>query len=111
MSTGTNNGIQAHYNVRADKDLGTGSVAVRRIPCTCSECLKQLDIAWNTKKDKYEQSRYKENKKFMYWNVFEGLNNWQILDCLMTKKSDEQEIDEVHEMILDNYADVMAETL
>ena len=47
----------------------------------------------------------------MYWNVFEGLNNRKIVQCPMLSNSEVEAIDKVYEMILDNYADVMAEKL
>ena len=44
-------GSNAIYNVRTDPDLGFGKAAVRRIPCACDACLKQLEEPWITLKN------------------------------------------------------------
>ena len=50
-----NYGLPFHYNIREDPMLGIGYVAVRRIPCSCSACLSELDSPWNIRQDKFNQ--------------------------------------------------------
>ena len=42
LPKGAHNGLLARYNIRADKDLGVGIAAVRRIFCSCLACIFQL---------------------------------------------------------------------
>ena len=67
------NGIQCHYNFRADPALGLGYVAVRRIPCACNACVSQLKEPWLLKKDFTHQPRYMPNNK----NAFHG-QSWKL---------------------------------
>ena len=72
------NGIQYHYNFRADPALGLGHVAARRIPCMCEACINQLQKSWLPNKDFSEQPRYKPNNTdCQLWNVLGSLNNWR----------------------------------
>jgi len=46
LESGRNNGIRAHYNARADPNLGVGIIAVRRITCNCDGCMTRLARKW-----------------------------------------------------------------
>ena len=72
-----------HYNIREDTLLGIGYVAVRRIPCSCSECLSNLASPWNRSQDKYNKDLYKfENLNCVYWTVLGSDNNWKAINCI-----------------------------
>ena len=74
------NGIQHHYNFRADPMLGLGHIAVRRIPCACEACVLQLSSPWQINKSHDKQPRYKPNNtQCCLWNVLGELNNWIII--------------------------------
>ena len=61
-------GLIFHYNIISYLLLVIGYDAVRRIICSCSECLRKLSSPWNRIKDKYNQDQYKgENQNFVYW--------------------------------------------
>ena len=71
------NGIQHHYNFRADPVLGLGVVAVRRIPCACKACIDQLKEPYIINQPFHKQPRYKgDNVHCVLWNVLGELNNW-----------------------------------
>ena len=71
-------GIRHHYNLRADPALGIDYVAVRRIPCMCDACEKQLKQPWILNKPFYEQPRYiGNNVDCSLWKVLGPLNNWR----------------------------------
>ena len=78
------NGIQHHYNFRADPVLGLGFLAVRRIPCACEACIIQLKKPWKKNLPFDKQPRYKSNNKgCILWDTLGELNNWikiQIID-------------------------------
>ena len=74
------NGIQHHYNFRADPVLGPAYVAARRIPCACNGCISQLQLPWIMNKDFSDQPRYmSNNKECVLWPIMEDLNNWQLI--------------------------------
>ena len=79
-------GIQHHYNFRADPVLGPGYIAVRRIPCACKACVSQLKLPWILNKDFSEQPRYmSHNKDCVLWPIMEGLNDWLLISLTDTK--------------------------
>ena len=45
--------ISSMYNIRCDLSFWVGKVYVRRIPCSFSFCIEQLDLPW----DKNEKRR------------------------------------------------------
>ena len=81
---GDHNGIMAHYNFRFDPDLTLGFCAARRIPCSCKSCLDQLKLPWDKTKDETNQDRYKQNRTCTRWNMFQGLNDWKIIQTSAT---------------------------
>ena len=85
---GDHNGIMAHYNFRFDPDLTLGYCAARRIPCSCKSCLDQLKLPWDKAKDETKQDRYKQNRTCTRWNMFQGLNDWKIIQIYPTKSYD-----------------------
>ena len=73
-------GIQHHYNFRADPSLGHGFIASRRIPCACSSCVERLSLPWINDKPFGEQPRYEgNNDKCVLWNCLGPLNNWRLI--------------------------------
>ena len=108
----THNGIMACYNIRTDPQLGINQAAVRRIPCACEECFKQLASPWVNGLAASNQPRYKAgNQLCKWWPIFSGLNDWSIVTTNPTKRCDESEVEELQEMLLDNLATIMAETV
>ena len=35
--------VSVMYNFKSDPDMGIREIAIRRIPCACNDCLKQVD--------------------------------------------------------------------
>jgi hypothetical protein len=91
--------IGAMYNLRADPELGVGRIALRKIPCACDECQAQAKIPWEPSVGQANnQPRYKENKECALWSIFEGLNNWVIVDC--SKPTNARKEDPDHEILI-----------
>jgi hypothetical protein len=106
---GTKNGLMTRYNFRTDPNLGVGKVAIRRIPCPCASCNEQLRKAWKTNVPAKEQERYAVNESCENWPIFEGLNNWEVVNILPGgETNDEEEMEGIFTTILENIADVMA---
>ena len=76
-----------------DPDLGTGCVAVRRIPCGCKACIDQLKLPWDCKRLKNDQPRYAQNKSCTRWDIFQGVNDWDVVQITHTKDDDEKLIE------------------
>ena len=82
------NGIQHHYNFRADPALGVGFIAVRRIPCMCEGCITQLNSAWKANKHFGSQPRYSAaNQDCVLWDVLGDLNDWRLVSIVDTDSS------------------------
>ena len=85
---GNRNGISLMYNIRCDPEIGVCKAAVRRIPCACSFCIEQLDLPCEKNEKVTNQKRYSMNKQCLNWNIFEGLNDWNIIPlATQTKKT------------------------
>jgi hypothetical protein len=95
------NGLKSVYNICADPDLGLGRVAVRRILCACEACHKQLMQEWDPNVEAKEQDRYSSCTTCILWEIFEGLNDWNIVQLLPGKDNDDEEIQTIHKMVLD----------
>ena len=89
------------YNIRADPDLGLGRVALRRIPCACEACRQQLMKEWDPNVEASEQNRYSSSTTCILWDIFEGLNDWNIVQLLPGKDNDDEEIQTIHKIVLD----------
>ena len=77
------NGIQHHYNFRADPALGVGHIAVRRIPCMCAGCVSQLKHPWKRNGSFHSQPRYSPgNTTCVLWNALGELNDWQLISIV-----------------------------
>ena len=92
FKSGKRNGMNSHYNFRFHPRLGVGYCAARRIPCLCESCKQQLEKPWDNDKPRGDQDMFAENKHCVYWNLFEGLNNWRIIH-MVDKKGMENEDD------------------
>jgi hypothetical protein len=105
------------YNVRADWELGLAFVAMRRIPCACEACGEQLKQPWDAKLERKDQPRYsKGNKKCELWPIFEGLNDWHIVELSRVpaklaalEKLAQDNLFEAKDTILNGIAEDMAE--
>ena len=86
-------GIRFYYNFRADPKLPLGQIAVRRIPCACNACIQQLQKPWLPNKTFYNQPRYMGgNTQCVYWPIFQGLNDWLLID-IVDKQTNENNSD------------------
>ena len=61
------------YHSWCDPELDEGFYAMRRIPCTCSECLEQLSKPWLSNLGKTQQPRYViKPETFKYSSILRG---------------------------------------
>jgi hypothetical protein len=97
----TANGLKAMYNLRADPDLGLGRVAVQRICCACKACRHQSKLDWDPNVEASEQRRYSSSTACVLWDIFEGLNDWHIVQLVPGKDNDDEEIQTIHRIVLD----------
>ncbi len=105
---GTKNGLMTRYNFRTDPNLGVGKVAIRRIPCPCASCNNQLRKEWKANVPVKEQERYAVNESCENWPIFEGLNNWEVVNVLPGGETNDDEMEVVFSTVLENIAEVMA---
>jgi hypothetical protein len=100
----TGYGLKSMYNLRADPDLGFGRVAVQRIPCACEACLHQFNQEWDPNVEVSLQRRYASSTACILWEIFEGLNDWNIVQLLPGNDNDKEEIQTIHRIVLDTKA-------
>ena len=73
-------GIGHHYHFYCCPELGLGTVAARRIPCSCKGCYTQLIKPWEEEiKDNSKQPRFQTANNCLYREVFEKNNEWKII--------------------------------
>jgi hypothetical protein len=105
----TRNGISAMYNFRADPELGMHRVAVRRIPCACVPCIEQLERMWLPGVTPEEQPRYSRNSRCILFQIFDGLNDWQIISLSPNVNSNNDEVDEAQAYALKGIETITSE--
>ena len=89
------------YNIRYDLEFGIGKDVVRNIPCAYSFCIERLDLSWDKNEKVTNQKRYSVNKKCLNGNIFEGLNDWNIITLVIqTKNKNCEKDDETFKIIL-----------
>jgi hypothetical protein len=108
VKKGKHNGLGLMYSVRTDPDLGVSFAAICRIPCACDVCCLQLNKPWIPNNPPQEQPRYKQNKECKMWAVFEGNNDWEIVEIRPGENTANKEMEEVYATVLESIADVMA---
>ena len=97
------NGIQHHYNFRADPILGLGKIAVRRIPCSCDACVHQLSLPWELNKEFIKQPRYSSNNtERSLWPVLGELNNWILITIIDDNNDCIPEINNITKTVFKN---------
>jgi hypothetical protein len=89
-------------------DLGPGRIAARRIPCACIPCTEQLARPWLWERQPKDQPRYAINEDCELWSVFEGLNNYHILELQEKKESDNDEFLQAQKLVVDSWANSIA---
>lgn len=102
---GKNNGLRARYNIRTDPDLGLGRAALRRVPCACQSCIDQMQLPWEIGTSPENQARFRPNQTCKLYPIFEGLNDWVIVNLVKTNKTDDDQIEAAHDIILDTIAE------
>jgi hypothetical protein len=93
------------YNLCADPDLGLRRVAVQKIPCACKACRHQFNQAWDPNVEATEQRRYASSTACILWEIFEGLNDWNIIQFLPGNDNNKEEIQTIHRIVLDAKAE------
>ena len=104
-------GISAMYNICTDLDLGIRQAAMCHIPCSCKACVEQLAKPWKSGIEPEEQERYARNEKCKWWKIFEGLNDWKIVTCMLKTGADDEEIEDAQEEVLQGLATMMSESI
>ena len=108
---GIRNGISSMYNIRCNPELGVGKADVRRIPCACSFCIEQLDLPQD-KNEKDTSQKWYSTKNSLNCNIFEGLNDWNIIIlATQTKNENIKKDDEEFKTILRGVERIMNEKL
>ena len=61
---------------------------MRRIPCACTGCVKQLSKPWLPSLEKNRQPRYFiETETFKYSSILRGFNKWYITKLNLKKET------------------------
>jgi hypothetical protein len=105
-------GIHSMYNIRTDSDLRIGQAAIRRIPCACVSCLKQLSLPWTPGLLANLQPRYIQNQFCSKWNMFEGTNDWEVVTITLDlKHTEESMVELVSEVVMECTSKIMEDNV
>ena len=100
--------MRAHYEIIADHELGIGTVAVRRIPCSCVGCRHQTMQPWEKDTDPVDQPRYRNGEGCVLANVLGDFNDWKFVSVQEKKKGNRKEdFDELFQGVLEQYDTAM----
>jgi hypothetical protein len=107
---GANNGLMTRYNIWTDPNiLGVRKAAIRQIPCACASCNNQLSKPWIRNVPDIQQEQYAENRSCEKWPIFEGINNWEIIEILPGSMTNDEEMEGLFCNILENVAEVVGQ--
>ena len=83
--------MKQFYHIRCNPDLDEGFCAMRRLPCACTGCVKQLSKPWLHNLYKNLQLHYViEPETCNYSSVLHGYNKWYIAKLNKKKKQQTQ---------------------
>ena len=66
------------YHFYTCKELGVGMVALRRVPCYCVNCNKQIQLPWEDGVTAINQQRFKSIDDCFFASVVGNQNKWRI---------------------------------
>ena len=96
-----NKGILRHNHYRAYPKLGSGIVAIRRIPYSCHACTNILSLSWNSKiKEAFNHTRYGRVYKCRYSQIIICHNNCIIMH-FFHYVTEEEDYEHINRTILD----------
>ena len=93
-------GLKFTYNHRGDPDLGWYKIAIRRVPCCCSGCMKQMKMPWDPKLSAVCQPRYASSVNCQKWPMFQGSNDWRIAEIMVETEEDDEDVIELPGIIV-----------
>ena len=96
-----------HYHMRLDPKIGYRTYEIPQIPCASTLCTSILDQPCITSFTAQKKPRYQPDQYFTYWPVLFPFNSWNILK-LSHKETPIEEIDKIHQVVLDGINDNMA---
>jgi hypothetical protein len=97
--------ISYFYNFRSDPKLGPGRIPDKRVPCACSSCSQQLELDWIDNVPAENQPRYKQNKNCHLWKIFEGLNDWHLLQLREPEDSSKEGLVQSQRLVVKSWVD------
>ena len=103
--------VLSHYHYRMDPKLGKSKCAMRRIPCLCLACSNQLDLDWIPGTSPSQQPRYQMATGCKYASILGHYNKWLIMDLLPGEDTDLDELNIIHQDILNSLAHNLASTI
>jgi hypothetical protein len=59
-------------------------------------------MEWKNMVPFQEQPQYQQNQECMYWLNFQGMNDWQLVECLPTREMKDKGIDLAYTEVLVN---------
>ena len=71
-------GISVMYHIYADRRLGVGRLAVRKIPCACINCEAKLALPWVEGVPAQNQPKFSTVMNCLRSDILEGFNEWHI---------------------------------
>lgn len=96
-------GLMGNFNLRTDPELGPrqglGRAMVRRCACGCDACKVQLELRWLPGLPVEQQPRYASSRDCKYATIFEGLNDWRLVELEPKTAADAAEVNEDFQVI------------
>jgi hypothetical protein len=69
----------SRYHVYCCPELGTGRVALRRIPCACVACDNTIRLPWVVRVPPEDQPRFKTVTDCVYRKILGVRNEWDVI--------------------------------
>ena len=94
----TQNGLKEMFHFRYHPEFPVGTAAVRRIPCLCDACYKQLAEPWKTFKNDWDNRDYTKQPKFQnnrdcrHFDPMDTLNDWNFVTTKRKKGFKEEQM-------------------
>ena len=70
-------GVRSMYHIYASHEMGLGRIALRRIPCHCAACRRQMNLEWDNRiLHVHQQPRFADVPDCRFRQVLSGRNKW-----------------------------------
>ena len=74
-------GVRSMHHIYVSHEMGLGTIALRRIPCHCAACRRQMNVEWDNRiTNVAQQPRFADVLDCRFRQFLSGRNKWHFVE-------------------------------